>query len=641
MSLERAYALQGQRQKSDPLERGLSAGSAAYRGQPRLDLGTLRSSVEQNLSQAAAQRQMIADNAAKQAAGAYANTGTSAAAYDYLRGRGGYPVKAVPDYMSAVTGSPYGGKGGLPTPPTTTLPIQKPYEQATNVGSPTQADLAKTARTSPTKMGARPTPPGMAKPSMVNQLLGTLGPMYLGYTLLDKTGGLGALTSMFSNPYAATETGTFLTPEAVNYYNSVVPATTDAAAIQSQLDAMPPIEVGPPVQVADASGALPATTAGGTAAASDVGYVNGADLASDAAAAQAAANAGAVNMGTATGADLSAAYDLGEAQTAAEAAGLDWAAMAAEYGPYVAAAIIADQVLLDGKISSELGRFVKNVGNVAEDVVSTVGDIGQGAIDTVTDLGSKAEDEAKEFLEDPIDYVLGGCFMTTAAVDHAGEEDDGKTLTAMRKLRDDYLKKMSEGRKEIEWYYRKAPKIVAAIDKKPNAHAIYMRMYNDHLKPTARAVDAGKMELAHQRYNKMIGFAKKVSGLTDKELSNGKQGIPKDIKKNFNTGGITALAGGGLGALGGYSDGGRLLRGPGDGVSDSIPAVIGNKQPARLADGEFVVPARIVSELGNGSTEAGARKLYAMMDRIQKGRKKSIGKGKVAVNSRADKHLPA
>jgi len=106
-------------------------------------------------------------------------------------------------------------------------------------------------------------------------------------------------------------------------------------------------------------------------------------------------------------------------------------------------------------------------------------------------------------------------------------------------------------------------------------------------------------------------------------------------------GGITALADGGLGSLGGYSDGGRLLRGPGDGVSDSIPAVIGQKQPARLADGEFVVPARIVSELGNGSTEAGARQLYAMMDRIQKGRKKTVGKNKVAANTRAAKHLPA
>jgi hypothetical protein len=100
-------------------------------------------------------------------------------------------------------------------------------------------------------------------------------------------------------------------------------------------------------------------------------------------------------------------------------------------------------------------------------------------------------------------------------------------------------------------------------------------------------------------------------------------------------------AGGGISHLGDYSDGGRLLKGPGDGVSDSIPAVIGQRQPARLADGEFVVPARIVSELGNGSTEAGARKLYAMMDRVQKARNKTVGKKKVAVNTRSDKYLPA
>jgi hypothetical protein len=105
-------------------------------------------------------------------------------------------------------------------------------------------------------------------------------------------------------------------------------------------------------------------------------------------------------------------------------------------------------------------------------------------------------------------------------------------------------------------------------------------------------------------------------------------------------GGITALAEGGMYNLGSYSDGGRLLRGPGDGVSDDIPATIGHNQPARLADGEFVVPARIVSELGNGSTEAGARKLYAMMDRVQKARSKTVGKDKVAANSRADKYLP-
>jgi hypothetical protein len=103
----------------------------------------------------------------------------------------------------------------------------------------------------------------------------------------------------------------------------------------------------------------------------------------------------------------------------------------------------------------------------------------------------------------------------------------------------------------------------------------------------------------------------------------------------------TRLAAGGLSDLGSYSDGGRLLRGPGDGVSDSIPAQIGNRQPARLADGEFVVPARIVSELGNGSTEAGAKQLYKMLDRVQNARGKTTAKGKVAKNTNAAKLLPA
>jgi hypothetical protein len=97
--------------------------------------------------------------------------------------------------------------------------------------------------------------------------------------------------------------------------------------------------------------------------------------------------------------------------------------------------------------------------------------------------------------------------------------------------------------------------------------------------------------------------------------------------------------------LGGYSHGGiaGLTRGPGDGVSDDIPAEIGasGKQPARLADGEFVISSRIVSELGNGSTEAGAKRLQAMVDRVQSRREKSIGKGKVAVDSKSAKELIA
>jgi hypothetical protein len=102
-------------------------------------------------------------------------------------------------------------------------------------------------------------------------------------------------------------------------------------------------------------------------------------------------------------------------------------------------------------------------------------------------------------------------------------------------------------------------------------------------------------------------------------------------------GGLMAAGGVANGHLGSYSDGGRLLKGPGDGVSDGIPATIGGKQPARLADGEFVIPARIVSELGNGSTDAGAKRLYKMMDRIKHARSKAKD---IAADTKAYKYLP-
>ena len=87
---------------------------------------------------------------------------------------------------------------------------------------------------------------------------------------------------------------------------------------------------------------------------------------------------------------------------------------------------------------------------------------------------------------------------------------------------------------------------------------------------------------------------------------------------------------GGIASLGHYSDGGRLLKGPGDGMSDSIPAVIhGEKpQPAALADGEFVVPADVVSHLGNGSTDAGSKMLYKMLDKVRQARTGNPKQGK-------------
>jgi hypothetical protein len=97
-------------------------------------------------------------------------------------------------------------------------------------------------------------------------------------------------------------------------------------------------------------------------------------------------------------------------------------------------------------------------------------------------------------------------------------------------------------------------------------------------------------------------------------------------QRGMAMGGLTALAGGG-----------RYLRGPGDGTSDSIPARIGGRQEARLADGEFVIDARTVSELGNGSSNAGAKKLYQMMDRVHSARRKA----QRGQPSGAEKYMPA
>ena len=82
----------------------------------------------------------------------------------------------------------------------------------------------------------------------------------------------------------------------------------------------------------------------------------------------------------------------------------------------------------------------------------------------------------------------------------------------------------------------------------------------------------------------------------------------------------------------------RFLSGGGDGMSDSIKARIGGVQEARLADGEFVVPADVVSHLGNGSSKAGAKKLYAMMDKIRKAR---TGRTRQAPEVNARRYMPA
>ena len=129
----------------------------------------------------------------------------------------------------------------------------------------------------------------------------------------------------------------------------------------------------------------------------------------------------------------------------------------------------------------------------------------------------------------------------------------------------------------------------------------------------------------------------------DAEFTDGEE-EPRGRGKGFNYGGAVGddynfgFAGGGM--PGEYAAGGKLLDGPGDGMSDDIPAVIRGKgvQRAALADGEFVIPADVVSHLGNGSTKAGAKKLYDMMARVRQAR---TGRTRQAPAVKTARLLPA
>jgi hypothetical protein len=157
-------------------------------------------------------------------------------------------------------------------------------------------------------------------------------------------------------------------------------------------------------------------------------------------------------------------------------------------------------------------------------------------------------------------------------------------------------------------------------------------------RPTSMEVlDAGAQRTFNEGGIAQILESAKGQGLSPEMYQNiyGRGNAIIEMEKRLKEG--KSMAGGGISSLGGYSDGGRMLKGPGDGMSDSIPGVIAGKQPARLADGEFVVPADVVSHLGNGSTDAGAKQLYAMMDKVRKAR---TGKKKQAPAVKANRYMP-
>lgn len=177
----------------------------------------------------------------------------------------------------------------------------------------------------------------------------------------------------------------------------------------------------------------------------------------------------------------------------------------------------------------------------------------------------------------------GGCFLTTAAVEHMGQKDDGEVLSTLRQFRDSYMRKNKEKSKDVAWYYDNAPRIVDALDNAPNGDKLYKKMYKEYIHPAYEAIKDGELEYAYELYKDGIDFAKKASGIDKEQLK------PRYGKNGYAAGGIAALAAGGNGNAGG------------------------------MRSNAFVVPADVVSALGNGSTKAGLTSLNAQLSKMAGG----------------------
>lgn len=124
-----------------------------------------------------------------------------------------------------------------------------------------------------------------------------------------------------------------------------------------------------------------------------------------------------------------------------------------------------------------------------------------------------------------------GCFLTTAAVDHMNEKDDGEVLSTLREFRDTYMKKNKEKSKDVAWYYDNAPKIVKAIDARQDAKSLYTKMYNRYIKKAYRQIKNGDLEEAYTTYKAGIDFAKKSANIKKGFLDTRSSVKDSEVKK--------------------------------------------------------------------------------------------------------------
>ena len=277
------------------------------------------------------------------------------------------------------------------------------------------------------------------------------------------------------------------------------------------------------------------------------------------------------------------------------------------------------------------GGFFKNVFG---DAAQLVGDAGAGVGQFVNNLGQGRVSIGRPESDQTADQIAKKYYTNTAPAQNVNPQqyqyspqyaEGGVTKYAKGNLTSslDYYTNMLGGESERQIAEASRPvggKGDAGIARDTDPDTAYLSAAE------AAAVRMGKVNAKANMQGLTLPRPKPINRINLKP-----QGV-KQAEASASLDPEMAASGGIMGAshLGGYAAGGnpRLLKGPGDGMSDNIPAVIGQKQPARLADGEFVIPADVVSHLGNGSTEAGAKKLHDMMNKVRKARTGNSKQGK-------------
>lgn len=269
-------------------------------------------------------------------------------------------------------------------------------------------------------------------------------------------------------------------------------------------------------------------------------------------------------------------------------------------------------------VKEAVDKLLEYNANYATGTGSTSG-TGAGAAGLASSLLGAIKDNPK--LAAALAAALGGVAgllgRPSNTVPKVGYQGTGSNLTASRTALTPAGEPGSGGGRRFmtDVKYAADGGLMSVVPGQPNQSVIFM-------------AEGGKAEADLEEFLKEgmganVGTVNKADflvnrGVGPKDAFNGASQVPDNY------------AHGGLSDLGSYTHakGGRMLKGPGDGMSDSIPATIEGKRPARLANDEFVVPADVVSHLGNGSSDAGAKVLYDMMAKVRKARTGNSKQGK-------------